>query len=102
MLFIGQMPKTTYILLGNVAMSDLLTALTTVFGQIYPKEYREHNICCLQIGMIVSSTLVSVYSVGLIAIDRFLYIVHGLKYQKWIYPSRVRVAIGFTWIIGEF
>lgn len=50
--------------------------------------------------MIVSSTISSVYSVGLIAIDRFLYIIHGLQYQKWVYPTRARLLILFTWILG--
>lgn len=50
--------------------------------------------------MIVSSTITSVYSVGLIAIDRFLYILYGLQYQRWVYPNRARLLICLTWIIG--
>lgn len=50
--------------------------------------------------MIVSATVTSVYSVGLIAIDRFLYILYGLQYQRWIYPNRARLLILITWIIG--
>lgn len=52
--------------------------------------------------MIVSSTITSVYSVGLIAIDRFLYIIYGLQYQRWVYPNRARLLICLTWIIGMF
>lgn len=51
--------------------------------------------------MIVSSTIASVYSVGLIAIDRFLYILYGLQYQRWIYPNRARLLILLTWVIGN-
>lgn len=50
--------------------------------------------------MIVSATVTSVYSVGLIAIDRFLYILYGLQYQRWIYPNRARLLILITWVIG--
>lgn len=96
----GQQPRSTYLFLGNVAMTDLVTAIAIIFGQLYPKQYRDLTICSLQIGMIVSSTLASVYSVGLIAIDRFLYITHGLHYQRWVYPLRARLAILFTWILG--
>ncbi|KAJ3649541.1 hypothetical protein Zmor_021279 [Zophobas morio] len=96
----GQQPRSTYLFLGNVAMTDLLTGVAVVFGQLYPREHRDHNICALQLGMIVSSTLTSVYSVGLIAIDRFLYILHGLQYQQWVYPMRARLLIAGTWVIG--
>ncbi|XP_022914042.2 5-hydroxytryptamine receptor 1D-like [Onthophagus taurus] len=96
----GQQPRSTYLFLGNVAMTDLVTSFAVMFGQLYPKENRNHSICCFQIGLIVSSTLASVYSVGLIAIDRFLYIIHGLQYQQWVYPLRARILILITWIIG--
>ncbi|XP_024944978.1 glucose-dependent insulinotropic receptor isoform X2 [Cephus cinctus] len=78
----GVQPKATYLFLGNVAMADLLTGVAVLFG------------------MIVSSTITSIYSVGLIAIDRFLYIVHGLNYSRWVYPTRARLLILFTWILG--
>lgn len=51
--------------------------------------------------MIVSSTLVSVLSVLLVAIDRFLFILYGLQYQRYIFPNRARILIVTTWIIGE-
>lgn len=51
--------------------------------------------------MIVSSTITSVYSVGLIGIDRFLYILYGLQYQRYIYPNRARFLILLTWLIGK-
>lgn len=50
--------------------------------------------------MIVSATITSVYSLGLIAVDRYLYIVYGLQYQRYIYPTRARIMIIITWIIG--
>lgn len=52
-------------------------------------------------GMIVSSTLVSVLSVLLVAVDRFLFILYGLQYQRYIFPNRARILILTTWIIGE-
>lgn len=53
-------------------------------------------------GLIVSTSLVSVYSVGLIAIDRYLYIVYGLQYQRYLTRTRARILIAATWIIGEY
>jgi hypothetical protein len=52
-------------------------------------------------GMIVSSTLVSVFSVMLVAIDRFLYISNGLQYQQYMFPGRVRILVVVAWIVGE-
>lgn len=82
-------------------MSDLVTGVAVVFGQAYPNKYRNAEICAIQIGMIVSSTIASVYSVGLIAVDRFLYILHGLQYQRWVYPFRARLCIFASWIVGK-
>lgn len=96
----GQQPRSTYMFLGNVALTDLITGIAVIFGQVFPKQYRNHYICATQLGMIVSSTLASVYSVGLIAIDRYLYILHGLQYQIWVYPTRVKVFIITSWIVG--
>ncbi|KAJ8942786.1 hypothetical protein NQ314_009954 [Rhamnusium bicolor] len=96
----GQQPRSTYLFLGNVAMTDLITGVAVVFGQAFPKGKRDHYLCAVQLGMIVSSTLTSVYSVGLIAVDRFLYILHGMKYQTWVYPTRARLLICLSWMIG--
>lgn len=52
--------------------------------------------------LIVSSTLASVFSVLLVAIDRFIYILHGLKYHQFIFPNRVRVLIITTWLLGKY
>ncbi|XP_058129567.1 glucose-dependent insulinotropic receptor-like [Anopheles ziemanni] len=96
----GQQPYTTYMFLGNVAVSDLLTGFAVLYGQYAPRELHGEDNCALMIGLIVSTSLVSVYSVGLIAIDRYLYIVYGLQYQRYLNRTRARILIGLTWIIG--
>lgn len=50
----------------------------------------------------MSTTLVSVYSVGLIAVDRYLYIMYGLQYQRYITPGRARLLIVGTWLLGTY
>lgn len=50
--------------------------------------------------MIVSTSLVAIYSVLLVAIDRFLYILHGLQYQQIMYPNRVRLLTFISWAIS--
>uniref|UniRef100_A0A182Y434 G-protein coupled receptors family 1 profile domain-containing protein n=1 Tax=Anopheles stephensi TaxID=30069 RepID=A0A182Y434_ANOST len=96
----GQQPYTTYMFLGNVAVSDLLTGFAVIFGQYAPRGRRAEENCTLMIGLIVSTSLVSVYSVGLIAIDRYLYIVYGLQYQRYLTRTRARILIAATWLLG--
>ncbi|XP_049547638.1 5-hydroxytryptamine receptor 1A-like [Anopheles darlingi] len=96
----GQQPYTTYMFLGNVAVSDLLTGFAVIYGQYAPRELRGEDNCALMIGLIVSASLVSVYSVGLIALDRYLYIVYGLQYQRYLTRTRARLLISATWLIG--
>ena len=42
------------------------------------------------------------WSIVLVAIDRFLYIVHGMKYKLWMYPRRARLMIVAVWIFSFF
>lgn len=96
----GAEPRTTYLFLGNVAMADLITSVAILVAQLYPREHRNDIMCMLQMGLIVSSTLASIWSVLLIGIDRFCYIVHALKYQLWLTSRRARWLILCTWILG--
>ncbi|XP_059611452.1 glucose-dependent insulinotropic receptor-like isoform X2 [Phlebotomus argentipes] len=49
----GQQPRSTYMFLGNVALSDLVTGIAVLFGQFYPREYRDEHSCAIQIGLII-------------------------------------------------
>ncbi|XP_055850426.1 5-hydroxytryptamine receptor 1D-like [Episyrphus balteatus] len=95
-----QQPRSTYIFLGNVALSDLLIGTTTLAVQYCPDELRSEMVCCISIGMTVCSTLVSVYSVGLIGIDRYLYILYGLHYQRYVSSQRAHGMVLATWLLA--
>lgn len=47
----GQQPRSTYLFLGNVALSDLLTGIAVLFGHFFPRKYRCELSCSIQIGM---------------------------------------------------
>lgn len=98
---LDQQPKTTYLFLGNVALTDTITSIAILIGIFVPKDSRSHNMCAFQIGLIVASTLASIFSVALIAVDRFLFIVYGIFYSKWMYPHRARTCIAAIWIVGS-
>ncbi|KAL5284702.1 GPR119 family protein [Megaselia abdita] len=95
-----QHPRSTYIFLGNVALSDFFIGVAFIFGHFYPAVKRNEIVCCISVGMTVSSALVSVYSIGLIAIDRYLYILYGLRYQRYLSTNRARMMVAATWVLG--
>lgn len=99
-LYKGPHPRATYIFLGNVALADLITGVAVIFGLYYPSASRTEVVCAVEIGMTVSASMASVYSIGLIGVDRFLYILYGLTYQRYIYPNRARFMVLCTWVLA--
>ncbi|XP_041969326.1 glucose-dependent insulinotropic receptor-like [Aricia agestis] len=95
----GQPPKSTYWLLGNMSLADTIIGLSIVFGHLMENTTTQ-PLCVMQLGLLVSPTMVSILTVGLIAVDRYIYILHGLYYQRWCNTSRVQISIALTWLIG--
>ncbi|XP_063831259.1 5-hydroxytryptamine receptor 1F-like isoform X2 [Ostrinia nubilalis] len=98
----GQQPKSTYLLLGNVSLADTIIGISIIFGASVDNSMSSNQLCIFQLGMLVCPAMVSIFSVGLIAIDRYIYILHGLYYQRWFNTTRVRIGIVCIWIIGIF
>ncbi|XP_045502534.1 dopamine receptor 4-like [Colias croceus] len=96
----GQQTKSTYLLLGNVSLADTIIGISMVIGAIFEIPINSSPLCILQIGMLVCPAMVSIFSVGFIAVDRYIYILHGLYYQRWVNTTKVRICIIFIWIIG--
>ncbi|XP_068993808.1 lysophosphatidic acid receptor 3-like isoform X3 [Neodiprion pinetum] len=98
----GVTPTTTYLFLGNGAMADVVITVGILLDQYYPGPFSTDLSCSIGLGMIIASTVASVYTVGLIAVDRFLFIAHGMKYNRWMYPKSGCLLIVSTWILGTF
>ncbi|XP_035449784.2 melanocyte-stimulating hormone receptor isoform X2 [Spodoptera frugiperda] len=98
----GQQPKSTYLLLGNVSLADTIVGFSLIFGVTVDNSVSSNPLCIFQIGMLVCPAMVSIFSVGLIAVDRYIYILHGLYYQRWFNTTRVRIGILCIWMIGIF
>ncbi|XP_063546177.1 5-hydroxytryptamine receptor 1A-like [Cydia strobilella] len=96
----GQQPKSTYLLLGNVSLADTIIGAAIIFEAVVDNNMASNPLCVFEIGMIVCPAIVSIFSVGLIAVDRYFYILHGLYYQKYVNTTRVRIAIVIIWMIG--
>lgn len=95
-------PRSTYLFLGNVALADFVTGTSWLFGLFFPEKYSNHYTCAIHEGLQIASTLVSILSVGLISFDRYLYILHGWKYETLLDSHRVYKLIIVVWIIGCF
>ncbi|XP_022818116.1 glucose-dependent insulinotropic receptor-like isoform X1 [Spodoptera litura] len=96
----GQQPKSTYLLLGNVSLADTIVGFSLIFGVTVDNSVSSNPLCIFQIGMLVCPAMVSIFSVGVIAVDRYIYILHGLYYQRWFNTTRVRIGILCIWMIG--
>ncbi|CAH0594341.1 unnamed protein product [Chrysodeixis includens] len=96
----GQQPKSTYLLLGNVSLADTIVGFSLIFGVTVDNSVSSNPLCIFQIGMLVCPAMVSIFSVGLIAVDRYIYILHGLYYQRWFNTTRVRIGILCIWLVS--
>ncbi|XP_045466922.1 5-hydroxytryptamine receptor 7-like isoform X2 [Harmonia axyridis] len=91
-------PKLMYLLLGNIALADALMGVVVIFGQVFPENWRNQQICAAQIGLVASGTLVTVYTGGTIGIDRFLYIFYGYQHQTGFYSKVIQSSVIIVWI----
>ncbi|XP_045537694.1 glucose-dependent insulinotropic receptor isoform X2 [Papilio machaon] len=98
----GQQPKSTYLLLGNVSLADTIIGISIIFGASVETAASSNTLCIFQIGMLVCPAMVSIFSVGMIAVDRYIYILHGLYYQRWCNTTKVRIIIMCIWMISLF
>ncbi|CAH2245085.1 jg15923 [Pararge aegeria aegeria] len=96
----GQKLKSTYLLLGNVSLADTIIGMSVIFGVSIEDLMSNSRLCVFQIGMLVCPAMVSIFTVGLIAVDRYIYILHGLYYQRWFNTTKVRIGILCIWLIG--
>ena len=86
----------------SLAVADLMTGIMTstavalhVLG-IYDPLYIP--ICRVHITLSLVSTLNNICSILLIAVDRYIFIAHGLRYLVFVTPTRTFLVIGFTWL----
>lgn len=99
----------THILLLNLAISDSLVCLLVmpqvivagfaggyVFGD---SDYVRCQVC--QSGLIlVALTLISMYTIGFLSVDRFVFIKFPLHYSMYITPLRVTLVVATAWVLS--
>ena len=86
----------------SLAVADLMTGIMTStavalhFLGIYDPLYIP--ICRVHITLSLVSIFNNVCSILSIAVDRYIFIAHGLRYLVLVTPTRTFLAIGFTWL----
>lgn len=99
----------THILLLNLAISDFLLCLllmplgmATGFASGYvlgDSDYVRCQVC--QTGLVLTAlTLIAVYILCLLSVDRFIFIKFPLRYNRYVTVPRVLVLVTLSWILA--
>ena len=101
-------PKISKIFLLNLSFSDLCVGLVSCLPTIYPAvmEYWPYGPVWCQISGIVHGTscAISIWSIAMVSIDRYLAICKPMTYTRWRSPRKAHIVIACLWIfsLGSF
>lgn len=93
----------TNVCLGSLAASDLLAGLIAIPTIIACNVTKDFKVTCHAMDM--SSRFISISTVLhllIVTIERYIMILHGMKYNLWVNKKRVTVTLYVTWIFAAF
>ncbi len=98
--------KSTIIFLKSMTVSDLLlgvffylpTIAVFAAGQTWPDALGD-TFCLIEAWVIRQGLPISAFSVLLVTIDRYIAIVHPMKYEVWLSPTRARLMVCSAWFL---
>ncbi|XP_071523806.1 uncharacterized protein [Panulirus ornatus] len=100
----GHDNKPAFYFIGNLALSDLAIGLYVVIAFLLhitkKSDLWQRSSCLLQIGVAVTACQETIFSIVLIAVDKYLYICHGLRYSLLVTTKRVYAALGISWFLS--
>ncbi|XP_055851776.1 glucose-dependent insulinotropic receptor-like isoform X1 [Episyrphus balteatus] len=79
----------------------MLIGIKTLFIFIYQHQVENEISCSISLGMLIAANIASTSTIALIAIDRYLYILNGLHYHRYITTKHPYYAVLFVWILGS-
>lgn len=105
--FNKQMRNTTNLLILNLAVADVLFIVCcvpfTATSYALPHNWPFGDVWCRMVQyLIYSLALVSIYTLVLMSLDRFLAVVYALESMTWRTEENCKIAIAVTWIICAF
>ncbi|PSN46292.1 hypothetical protein C0J52_12850 [Blattella germanica] len=91
----------------NLAIADLLVGLTTVYylsskylcSVIAVLSHLKY-LCLSMFAMIMCAHATSAYTIVAIAIDRYIAVVHALRYRELMSTRNSRIMVGLVWIFS--
>ncbi|CAL4069404.1 unnamed protein product, partial [Meganyctiphanes norvegica] len=97
-------PKPAFYFIGNLALSDLAIGLYVIIAFLLHlasgKLIWGNEGCLLQIAVAVTCCQATIFTILLIAVDKYLFITYCLQYSSIVTTRRVWVAIALTWILA--
>lgn len=88
----------------NLAITDLINGMTvmlTTIVALIQDEWILGKICCdVQCGLNYCFIIVSMLTLSLISVDRYQAVKHALNYRIRVTRSRIKIALGITWMQG--
>jgi hypothetical protein len=96
----------TYALLASLTVSDLLTGVTVLWTMAYQLlVYVFSENPCSYIILVAAfrfperfPVAVTITHIGVISFERYIAIVHPLRYEAWITDRTIKVLIAFGWL----
>ncbi|XP_063602034.1 muscarinic acetylcholine receptor gar-2-like isoform X1 [Penaeus indicus] len=100
----GHDNKPAFYFIGNLALSDLAIGLYVIIAFLMHMTRRgdlwQQTTCTLQIAVAVTACQETIFTIVLIAVDKYLYICHGLKYHQIVTTNRVYAAVMVSWVLS--
>lgn len=98
----GHDNKPAFYFIGNLALSDLAIGLYIVIAFLLhltnKSDLWQKKSCTLQIAVAVTVCQETIFTIMLIAVDKYLYICHALKYHQIVTTTRVYMAVLLSWV----
>ncbi|XP_042864468.1 alpha-2A adrenergic receptor-like isoform X2 [Penaeus japonicus] len=96
--------KPAFYFIGNLALSDLAIGLYVIIAFLLHMtqsgDLWQQTTCTLQIAVAVTACQETIFTIVLIAVDKYLYICHGLKYHQIVTTNRVYAAVMISWVLS--
>lgn len=96
--------KPAFFFIGNLALSDFAVGLFVVIAFLLhvtnKSDLWRQNTCMIQIGVAVTACQETIFTIVLIAVDKYLYICHGLHYSSIMTRKRVFGALIVSWCLS--
>ncbi|XP_041472576.1 histamine H2 receptor-like [Lytechinus variegatus] len=101
----GALKKPSYYILTSLAITDLLTGIIGVPFEVYRRTVTDDITCSAKWDVYLTSVtyicgLDSMLLMLLVTFDRYLAVVKPLRYNIYVTPRRILIAVILTWVVA--